>query len=353
MIERLKLLRKNLNTFEGKIDFVTYMSSVVLLGLHFLFLLFYIYSSIYVMVAITVAGFLIYNYYVHFGIKNEGLYTAICYAVITVHCISAMLSVGWNAGYYLWLFSIEVVFFLPSYGSNEDDSKRPVYLGLVFALIYFSLGFLIPSGVIKPLYDIPSISVIYLFGVNSVIVFVTTIGFTYFFTTRQRFRENSLKRLAEYDNLTNLKNRTAINKEIDIKVSENNEFALAIVDIDLFKNVNDTYGHNAGDYVLKELAKKLSNLEGYGIIPARWGGEEFIVIGPNNMNYREFVDIMQDFRRTVRESTFSYERSIIKITVSIGISQRKKKSLIKNTIELADKRLYKAKKSGRNKVVYK
>ena len=353
MINKIKLLRKNLYTFEGKIDFVTYMSAVVLVGLHFLFLLFYIYSRTYVMIAITVIGFLIFNHYVHNGIKDDKLFTTVCYAVITVHDIAAILCIGWTAGYYLWLFTIEVAFFLPSFGKLEDNSKRPLFFGFVFAFIYFGLGFLVPSGLVKPLYDLPEISIIYLFGANSVIVFITIIAFTYFFTTRQKFKEDRLIHLAEYDNLTNIKNRTAINKELDIRVGENEEFALAILDIDLFKNVNDTYGHNAGDYVLKELAKKLINLEGYGIIPARWGGEEFIVLGPSNMNYQEFVDIMQDFRRTIRESEFNYDRSKIKITVSIGIAQRKKKTLIKNTIELADKRLYKAKKSGRNKVIYK
>ncbi len=353
MIQKIKEFKKNINTFDGKIEFVTYLSAVVLLGLHFLFLLFYIYSKAYVMIAIAVAGFLIYNYYVHNGIKDSSLFTSVCYAVITIHVISAMLSFGWNSGFYLWLFSIEVAFFLPSFGKLESKMSRPIYQGLTFAFVYFVLGFLLSSGVLKPIYDIPQISVIYLFGINSVIVFSTIIIFTYFFTTRQKFKEDSLKYQADYDNLTNLKNRNAINRIIDEKVRNNEEFSLAILDIDLFKHVNDTYGHNAGDVVLKGLAKKLTNLEGYGIIPARWGGEEFILLGPTDMNYQQFVDIMQDLRRNIRESKFNYERSIIKITVSIGVTRNKKRSDIKKTIEQADKRLYKAKLNGRNKVIFK
>ena len=307
MIKRIKLLMKNLNTFEGKIEFVTYLSAVVLLALHFLFLLFYIYSHAYVMIGIAIAGFLIYNFYVHFGIKNSYLFSSVCYSVITVHVIAAMLSFGWSSGFYLWLFSIEVAFFLPSFGKIENRMSRPVYQGLTFALIYFVLGFLLSSGTIKPLYDISQLSVVCLFGINSVIVFLTIIMFTYFFTTRQKFKEDSLKHQADYDNLTNLKNRNAINRELDERLTNGEEFSVAILDIDLFKHVNDTYGHNAGDAVLKELAKKLTNLEGFGISSARWGGEEFIILGPSDMVHQQFIDIMRDLRRNIRESAFKYD----------------------------------------------
>ena len=353
MIHRIKLLQKNLNTFEGKIEFVTYMCAVLLLLLHILFLLFYIAERINTMIIIDLIGIIIFNHYVHNGIEDSTFFGNVCYACITVHTVSALLSIGWSSGFYLWLYGMECAFFLPVFGSINRKASRPLYLGIIFAIIYFVLGFLIPSGIIKPLYTVSELAVIQLFGINSFIVFFTIISFTYFFTTRQKFKEDSLKHQADYDNLTNLKNRNAMNKIIDEKVSNNEEFSLAILDIDLFKHVNDTYGHNAGDVVLKGLAKKLTNLEGYGIIPARWGGEEFIILGPANMNYQQFVDIMQDLRRNIRESKFNYERSIIKITVSIGVTRNKKRSDIKKTIEQADKRLYKAKLSGRNKVIFK
>lgn len=353
MLDRIKILRKNLDNFEGKIEFVTYISSVLLLLLHVLFFLFYIYARINVMIGLSVVGIIIFNHYVHNGIKDPDFFGIVCYSCITVHVISAMLSIGWASGYYLWLFGIECAFFLPSFGSINKNAHRPLFLGILFALIYFVIGFLLSSGTLKPLYKVSDLAIIILFGVNSIIVFFTIISFTYFFTTRQKFKENKLKHLADYDNLTNLKNRNAINRELDERIKNGEEFSLSILDIDLFKHVNDTYGHNAGDAVLKGLAKKLTNLEGFGISSARWGGEEFIILGPSDMSHQQFIDIIRDLRRSVRESVFKYEKSIIKITISAGVSYKKKKTDIKKCIEVADKRLYKAKQTGRNQVIYK
>jgi diguanylate cyclase (GGDEF)-like protein len=354
MINNLKELRKNLDTFEGRVDFVTYMSSFVLVGLHILYMCFYVYEGIYLMMLLDLLGIIIFNHYLHNGIKNHNYYSIVCFAVITVHTISAILNIGWNSGFYLWFIAIDCAFYLPSYSEESNvPIRRTFFFGLIFVVLYFILEFLLTSNLIKPLYPISNFAETILFVVNSGVVFAVISSFTYFFTKRQKYRVLKLKQEADYDTLTNIKNRNAINREIDERVNKNDEFSLAILDIDLFKNVNDTYGHNAGDLVLRELALKLKDLEGYGITPARWGGEEFIILGPSDMSQKEFIDIMQDFRRKIRESKFKYERSIIKITISIGISYKNKKNTIKKTIETADKYLYIAKDTGRNRVVYK
>ena len=354
MISNFIALKKNLNTFEGRVDFVTYMSSFALVGLHILYMCFYVCEGIYLMMFLDLIGIIIYNHYLHNGIKNPNYYSIVCFAIITVHTIAAILSIGWNSGFYLWFIGIDCAFYLPSFSEESNVPIRRTFLyGLIFAFLYFLLGAILTAGLVKPLYTISNVAEGILFIVNSVVVFIVISSFTYFFTKRQKYKELKLKQQADYDTLTNIKNRNAINREIDERVSKNSEFSLAILDIDLFKNVNDTYGHNAGDLVLRELALKLKELEGYGIIPARWGGEEFIILSPTDMSKKQFIDIMQDFRRKVRESKFKYERSIIKITISIGISYKTKKNTIKKTIDTADKYLYIAKDTGRNRVVYK
>lgn len=354
MISNFMALKKNLNTFEGRVDFVTYMSSFALVGLHLLYMCFYVYEGIYLMMFLDLIGIIIYNHYLHNGVKNPNYYSIVCFAIITVHTIAAILSIGWNSGFYLWFIGIDCAFYLPSFSEESNVPIRRTFLyGLVFAFLYFLLGAILTAGLVKPLYTISNIAEGILFIVNSIVVFIVISSFTYFFTKRQKYKELKLKQQADYDTLTNIKNRNAINREIAERVSKNSEFSLAILDIDLFKNVNDTYGHNAGDLVLRELALKLKELEGYGITPARWGGEEFIILSPIDMSKKQFIDIMQDFRRKVRESKFKYERSIIKITISIGISYKTKKNTIKKVIETADKYLYIAKDTGRNRVVYK
>lgn len=354
MFKNFFSLKKNIVSFQGKIEFVTYMSAFVLFSLHLFYLGFYVYEKIYPMIFFDITGVIIFAYYLYSGIKDHDLFSLVCYFSILIHTVLAILCLGWTPGYYLWLYALVCAFFLPSFGRFDGKAaNRPLFYGICYVFLYFLLGFLVLSGILKPLYSVEHLTSVVLFGANSAVVFLTIISFTYFYTTRQKVREDNLKHLADYDPLTNLRNRNAINRLIDYRVNDKHEeFSLAILDIDFFKSVNDTYGHNAGDLVLKELASKIRQLEGFGIISARWGGEEFIVLSPSDMELKQFIDIMQDFRRSIRKSQLIYNKSTIKVTVSIGIAKHMKEHAIKETIELADKNLYMAKESGRNKVIY-
>lgn len=353
-MNQIKILKKNINTFQGKINFVTYLSAVVLLVMHLLFLVFYTINNIYIMNFINSIGILVYGYYTFNGLKREKIFAYFTYAHVLIYAILAIICFGWTPGFYLWFLALTCAYFLPAYGNIEDTIlKRPMRIGIIYVIAYFVLGFLCPSGIVEPIYQLSKNCIIVLFGINSIIAFFTIITFTYFFTTRQRFKEIELRKRADYDNLTGLKNRNAINQLIDKKITiKDNKFSVAILDIDFFKHVNDTYGHAAGDYILKEIAKLMNRLEGFGITCGRWGGEEFIIVGPNDMKCNQFIDILNDLRQTIKETKFAYERSIIKVTVSIGGSEYHNHRTIKDVIKKADNNLYKAKQAGRNKTIY-
>jgi diguanylate cyclase (GGDEF)-like protein len=133
----------------------------------------------------------------------------------------------------------------------------------------------------------------------------------------------------------------------------NTEFSILMFDIDFFKKVNDTYGHLAGDKILKEIATILkTTIANLGLI-SRWGGEEFLVFLPYHNKLTSF-DLAEKIRIYVQQNSFVYDKNEIKLTLSCGISTFPVDSEILNKlIEIADNRLYIAKKSGRNKVVYK
>lgn len=133
----------------------------------------------------------------------------------------------------------------------------------------------------------------------------------------------------------------------------NTEFSILMFDIDFFKKVNDTYGHLAGDKVLKEIATILkTTIANLGLI-SRWGGEEFLVFLPYHNKLKSF-DLAEKIRIYVQQNSFVYDKNEIKLTLSCGISTFPVDSEILNKlIEIADNRLYIAKKSGRNKVVCK
>lgn len=165
--------------------------------------------------------------------------------------------------------------------------------------------------------------------------------------------EKKLHTLATRDTLTGVYNRYSLNKEIDINIKKYERyediFGLLMLDIDHFKNVNDTYGHDVGDLVLKELCSVIENLIRETDVFGRWGGEEFLLILPKT-NKDEAISIATRIKNIIEEHKFEY---ILQVTVSIGVSvynQSIKKEIFLKDVDDA---LYKAKSTGRNRVEYK
>lgn len=158
------------------------------------------------------------------------------------------------------------------------------------------------------------------------------------------------------DSLTGLFNRRYIFERLpsDILNADADSSPLAVIfaDIDHFKNVNDTHGHVAGDYILREFAELLQKgLGGSDGWAARYGGEEFLLI-IRNLSMALVVNLAEKLRKEIEGTEFKYEEKIIKITSSFGIIALNKSFDIKpeELIDRADKNLYASKQSGRNKV---
>lgn len=126
-------------------------------------------------------------------------------------------------------------------------------------------------------------------------------------------------------------------------------FSLIFIDIDNFKSINDTYGHSAGDTVLKEIAQRLKKSVRASDIVGRYGGEE-IVIGLLGANSRDAKRIAENLRIKIEEQPFRHNDSVIKVTASLGIASLDKTMDTNQLIDTADKALYKAKEGGRNRV---
>ena len=125
--------------------------------------------------------------------------------------------------------------------------------------------------------------------------------------------------------------------------------ALAMIDIDHVKNINDTYGHNQGDIILQKAAKSIKKTTRKGDLPIRFGGEEFavFVVGKSALNIENFAELM---RKNIADMSFAPPLSEVKITISIGVATRQQHEELTNFIERADKALYQAKENGRNRV---
>lgn len=159
---------------------------------------------------------------------------------------------------------------------------------------------------------------------------------------------------SQHDKLTGLKNRMGFYHDFshylkDVQSGE--KLCLFICDIDKFKNINDTYGHNAGDKVLKHTADILTSCcrEGDGVY--RWGGEEFIMI-MNETNINACVAKAEEIRLKAMESVCHAEGHDINLTISFGVSKYDPEKTIEQNVSTADEKLYTAKESGRNRVEY-
>jgi diguanylate cyclase (GGDEF)-like protein/PAS domain S-box-containing protein len=162
-----------------------------------------------------------------------------------------------------------------------------------------------------------------------------------------------LERSASFDALTKLPNRRLFEKNLLARFEEMQRhkrvFGIVFMDIDNFKFINDSYGHDVGDLVLKMVAKKLSDsLRPYDMI-GRWGGEEFVALVPYVS--REQLHVISNRMRSMvdRMSVFTGD-SILKVTLSIGATLAKPEDTIDSIIRRADKLMYISKNNGKNKV---
>ncbi|MGN0423936.1 MAG: diguanylate cyclase [Acetatifactor sp.] len=165
---------------------------------------------------------------------------------------------------------------------------------------------------------------------------------------------DSLDGRVQKDTLTGLFNRRAAMYTLKKYFVEANTpggetFCFAIGDIDFFKKVNDTYGHNCGDEVLKKVAQILSNnMQDFGFV-ARWGGEEFILVFKGKLP--QAIRQLEYILASVRSAVVEYDDYEVKVTMTFGIVQYHAPNNLDYVISAADKLLYKGKESGRNQIV--
>ncbi len=163
----------------------------------------------------------------------------------------------------------------------------------------------------------------------------------------------SIRKMIDYDTLTEIHNRrfatgyiTKLHDNAGVKA----DYCIAIGDIDYFKKVNDTYGHDAGDAVLKMTADVLRRNVPPGHLVARWGGEEFI-FAFREMTPEEAYQILENCLAEIRKTAVSYEDKVISVTMSFGLAKATAGKSVDEILIDADAKLYDAKEGGRNRIV--
>ena len=163
-----------------------------------------------------------------------------------------------------------------------------------------------------------------------------------------------LELISKTDELTGLPNRRDMNETIANEMGRSarthKPFCFIFIDIDRFKNINDTYGHACGDIILKSVAQTIRGLLRKYDVFARYGGEEFLTLLPET-DLEGAAVVAERFRRQIEKMTVRYADFTIKITITLGVARFDDRLGADRSIQMADKALYQGKEGGRNRVI--
>lgn len=277
--------------------------------------------------------------------------------IYAVLCISW---VAWNVRYFGWSIGVQHLLTLLLVFVFFNVYEKPLYKIIWFIVILAIRVFLFSMAQRYPVLFAMSHDAGTIYQtLNTVTFFLTLAGMCIIFSTnlqdteRQlRLKNQDLYKEAGTDALTGLPNRRSMIETIEkfYKTSSDQPFCVAIADIDFFKHINDTYGHNCGDYTLVKLTELFveHSLGRYSV--CRWGGEEFCFFIPG-MNLDEAGVLMNDLCFAVEKMQLNYEGHDFFITITIGVEEYDFASPLEELLNRADEKLYMGKNAGRNRVV--
>lgn len=175
------------------------------------------------------------------------------------------------------------------------------------------------------------------------------------FSIEQTKRHKQLEARSRVDNLTGVYNRCymeqLIQEEYAFYKNKAGELALIIVDVDLFKGINDRYGHAGGDFVLKAIAEELRKAVREDDVVARWGGDEFMLMLPRT-DHENALNVAERIRTTIAKKKYQYEQYSFQVTVTLGLYvSNYSGASVEELIKQADILMYQGKRTGRNSVV--
>jgi diguanylate cyclase (GGDEF)-like protein len=275
--------------------------------------------------------------------------------VSIVYAIFATLQFGWNSGFFFLILSVFPIAFL-----NVHFKKTvAIVTGLIVGGLEIGLYLLCLFVPGIPHLDNQMLQCTY--GTNLVFAVIGLSVIGYYFEKRAGEIEATLvvanKRLtnlAATDPVTNLANRRTMLSRIDqekAKLEQTGEaFTLIMIDIDNFKDINDEYGHDAGDFVLVNLAAIINFIVRKQDQVARWGGDEFLVFLPETRSEGGRV-VAEKIRARILTTPFIYHEIDIPVTVTLGVSACDTNIGIGNCIRKADLALYTGKQAGKNRVI--
>lgn len=248
-------------------------------------------------------------------------------------------------------FGLIWVIFLPIFAMTLVGVRHGLYLSIVYFIYIVSIAFWGVGVWQNGDWNVQS-SIRLTTALAALIIIIYSYEHSLFiYQKREEEQRRKLEILSTQDFLTGLHNRghiTAIlNDEFERAQRYDSTFTVAILDLDDFKKINDTYGHNVGDEVLKKISRGLQDHLRKTESIGRWGGEEFLVLFPNTQ-LAEALAVCQKLSQTIQNIDFGEVNSV---TTCIGVCEYAKEHSLTKLIAQADKALYQGKREGKNKVL--
>lgn len=319
--------------------------------MHIVFSIFFSFTKIDSLMYYNIASSLFYILMILLVIKRmfRSIVTLIYLEVILFVSISVYY-LGWDTGYSLYLIAMaSLIYFCP-----YKHKFIPYLFGIIEACLFISLRIYMNHN--EPINIFSEEFYFYMYLFNCACCFVIILYAAYLFGISTEFvthkleSENTkLNKVAYYDQLTGAYTRYHFFKSID--KLDFDLFGIAIFDLDDFKLINDTYGHNCGDYILNETISIIRKKFSDNINITRWGGEEFLILFTKPINQIDFFEQLEYVRKIVEKFDYIYEKNLIKITITLGASIANKNEDINDIIKKIDDNLYKGKNSGKNCVI--
>lgn len=324
---------------------------------HTTLIIFFLVNGVVPMVVFNIVSAVIYTA-CHMLIAREKyvLLYYITFSEVVLHSYTATILVGWPSGFAMYILAITPVVFYMHFSLSESATlKETLMIGLCAMLAFVTCKVI--SCHIEPSYVISERPAMIVYIYNSIITFVMILFFSLVFMREMLYSHNVLEkqnqrldRMAGVDALTGLYNRRSLSKFLDTAVMSGRTYSIIMCDIDDFKKVNDTYGHDAGDEVLRSISSALTSSLRDGDYVCRWGGEEIVILATGT-DVRVAAKVAERLRKAVDEMPITHGGQDIHCTITVSAADSTEKDNPSDIITLADNRLYAGKRSGKNCVV--
>lgn len=339
---------------------VSFILSIVCGLVHLAYLVMFAIMQVWPLVYYNVLSILFYAILALVCIKKPNIFL-LAIAEIVISAFYSDIMVGEICGFKLIFVTIIPAIFFILY-LNKIKTMISVMIVSGIFVSYLVLATLNQLGIIVAKIQLSSTNTLIISLFNAVIVFAIIIGVSMLFIFKIIQKEvglenqnERLSKLANVDPLTELLNRRSINQKLELsmqrKINLNVDFTVAIADIDNFKDLNDTYGHDCGDKVLKNIAEEIRNAVRDSDYVCRWGGEEILILFCGS-GQDASGRVLERIRKNIEENGGVYQGFRIDVTMTFGVSSSEKYNSVKDIILKADENLYHGKKSGKNCIVY-